>query len=159
MTDDLWTCPRCGARFVTRNLWHGCGNYSIDGFFEGRPPRLRELYDAYVGFLEAIGPFDQVPTKTRIAFMVRVRFLAVNRVRKDGLGCHLWLKRRIDSPRFTKVEQLGRTDWIHHAVIRSEDDLDQELASWIGEAYNVGRQAHVVIGSEAPDVSGTPPVG
>src|SRR5262249_33103523 len=23
----LWTCPRCGARLVTRNLWHSCGRF------------------------------------------------------------------------------------------------------------------------------------
>jgi hypothetical protein len=35
--EDLWTCPRCGARFVTRNMPHGCGEYPVDGFFEGKP--------------------------------------------------------------------------------------------------------------------------
>jgi Domain of unknown function (DUF5655) len=122
---------------------HGCGDHTIDGFFEGKPAVLRSLYDALVTFVGRNGPFEQVPTKTRIAFMVRVRFLAVNRVRSDGLGFHLWLKRRIDSPRFTKVKRLGRSDHLHHVVIRSEEDLDQELAGWIGEAYEVGRQAHL----------------
>lgn len=107
---DLWKCPRCGARFVTRNMSHGCGEYSVDGFFEGRSPSARELYDAPVRVIAELGPFEQVPTKTRIAFMVRVRFAAVNRVRRDGLACHVWLKRRIRSPRFTKVELLGRND-------------------------------------------------
>jgi hypothetical protein len=32
-------------------------------------------------------------------------------------------------------------------VIRSEDDLDEELAGWIGEAYDVGRQAHLLGGT------------
>ena len=71
---DLWTCPRCGARFVTANMWHGCGDYTVDGFFEGKPARLRELYDAWAALVGEFGPFDQVPTKSRIAFMVRVRF-------------------------------------------------------------------------------------
>ena len=140
---DLWKCPRCGARFVTRNMSHGCGEYSVDGFFEGRSPSARELYDALVRVLAELGPFEQVPTKTRIAFMVRVRFAAVNRVRRDGLVCHVWLKRRIHSPRFTKVELLGRNDWIHHLVIRSEEDLDDEFRRWMREAYEVGRQTHL----------------
>ena len=146
MTDelpDLWTCPRCGARFVTPNMSHGCGDYTVDGFFEGKPARPRELYDALVAFVGRSGPFEQVPTKTRIAFMVRVRFLAVNRVRADGLACHLWLKRAIDSPRFTKVERFGRSDRIHHFVLRDERELDDELDGWVREAYDVGRQAHL----------------
>lgn len=140
---ELWTCPRCGARFVTRNLWHGCGDYSIDGFFEGAPARLRELYDAWVSLVGEFGPFEQVPTKSRIAFMVRVRFAGVVRVRKDGLLCGFWLKRRIDSPRFSKVEHLGRTDWIYQFVLRDEDELDDEVRDWIREAYDVGRQTHL----------------
>lgn len=122
---------------------HGCGEYTVDGFFEGEPTRLRPLYDTLVALVGELGPFEQVPTKTRIAFMVRVRFAAVNRVRKDGLVCHIWLKRRIESPRFTKVELVGRTDWIHHFVLRSEAELDSELRGWMGEAYDVGRQAHL----------------
>jgi hypothetical protein len=142
-TGDLWTCPRCGARFVTRNMSHGCGEYSVDGYFEGKPARFRRLYDALVALVGELGPSEKVPTKTRIAFMVRVRFAAVNRVRKDGLVCHIWLKRRIESPRFTKVELLGPSDWIHHFVLRSEAELDDELRGCIREAYDVGRQAHL----------------
>jgi len=142
--DDLWTCPRCGARFVTRNMSHGCGEYSVDGFFDGTPTAARALYEALVHVVGELGPFEQVPTKTRIAFMVRVRFAAVNRVRRDGsLVCHVWLKRRVKSPRFTKVELLGRSDWVHHFVLGSEADLDEEFRSWIREAYDVGRQTHL----------------
>jgi hypothetical protein len=38
---------------------------------------------------------------------------------------------------------LGRTDWVHHFVLRSEADLDDELRSWMREAYDVGRQTHL----------------
>jgi hypothetical protein len=125
-------------------MLHGCGEYTVDGFFEGKPPEARSLYDALVGVIGELGPFEQVPTKTRIAFMVRVRFAAVNRVGGDGsLVCHVWLKRRIESPRFTKVELLGRTDWVHHFVLASEAELDEELRSWMREAYDVGRQTHL----------------
>jgi len=124
-------------------MWHGCGDYSVEGFFEGKPARLRELYDAYVRFVEEIGPFEQVPTKTRIAFMVRVRFAGVVRLRKDGLVCGFWLKRRIASPRLTKVEHLERADWIYEFVLRSPEELDDEVREWLREAYAVGRQTHL----------------
>ena len=65
---DLWTCPRCGARFVSRNMSHGCGDYTVDGYFEGTPAAARELYNALVWTIDVTGPFEQVPTKTRIAF-------------------------------------------------------------------------------------------
>ena len=24
---EIWICPRCGARLVSRNLWHSCGQF------------------------------------------------------------------------------------------------------------------------------------
>jgi hypothetical protein len=39
----LWTCPRCGAKFVGRNMWHGCGDYSVEGFLEGKGEHARTL--------------------------------------------------------------------------------------------------------------------
>lgn len=105
-------------------MWHGCGDYTVDGFFEGKAARLRELYDAWVALVGEFGPFEQVPTKSRIAFMVRVRFAGVARVRKDGLVWGFWLKRQILSHRFSKVEHLGKRDWIYQFVLRSEDELE-----------------------------------
>ena len=128
---------------MTRNMWHGCGEYTVDGFFEGKPARLRELYDAWVALVGEFGPFEQVPTKSRIAFMVRVRFAGVARLRSDGLVCSFWLKRRVDSTRFSKRELLGRSDWVYRFVLRDEDELDDEVRGWIREAYEVGRQAHL----------------
>jgi hypothetical protein len=29
-------CPRCGARLVTRNLWHSCGTFTLEGLFPGQ---------------------------------------------------------------------------------------------------------------------------
>lgn len=76
--------------------------------------------------------------------MVRVRFAGVARLRSDGLVCSFWLKRLVDSPRFSKRELLGRSDWVYHFVLRDEDELDDEVRSWIREAYEVGRQAHLM---------------
>ena len=32
----LWTYPKCGYRFVTRNMWHSCSNYSRDDHFKDK---------------------------------------------------------------------------------------------------------------------------
>lgn len=74
--------------------------------------------------------------------MMRVRFAGVVRLRKDGLVCGFWLKRRIDSPRFTKVEHLGRTDWIYQFVLRARTSSTTRC-DWIREAYDVGCQTHL----------------
>ena len=75
--------------------------------------------------------------------MVRVRFAGVVRLRKDGLVCGFWLKRRIASPRLTKIEHLERADWIYEFLLRSPEELDDEVREWLREAYDVGRQRHL----------------
>jgi hypothetical protein len=53
------------------------------------------------------------------------------------------LKRRISSPRFSRVELLGKRDWVYQFVLRNEEELDGEVRGWIREAYDVGRQTHL----------------
>jgi hypothetical protein len=57
--------------------------------------------------------------------------------------CGFWLKRKVDSPRSTKRELLGRTDRVYQFVLRDEAELDHEVRGWIREAYDVGRQTHL----------------
>ena len=39
--DLLWRCPKCGHRFVTRNIWHSCGHYRLADHFEGKASLVR----------------------------------------------------------------------------------------------------------------------
>ena len=84
-----------------------------DEFFGGREPQ-RALYRAFRAFVERCGPIKVNINKTRISFQARARFASVNRVTRDGLACHLWLKRRIESPRFTRIEHLPPGDYVHN---------------------------------------------
>src|SRR5512132_4594183 len=76
----LWTCPKCGRRFVGKNMWHACGNYSVEGFLEGKGARARELFEGFERLIAACGPYEVAPAKTRVAFMGRVRFAGVHHV-------------------------------------------------------------------------------
>jgi hypothetical protein len=140
-TRPLWTCPNCGNKFVTRNLWHSCVIVPLERHFEGRP-RARQLFDAYLAALESQGDVTIVSSKTRIAFMTRVRFAGCQ-VRKDWLLAGFWLARKVDSPRFSKVEYLGPKAWVYYLPIRDEPDLDEEFLSWLAEARRVGNQEHL----------------
>ena len=134
----LWTCPDCGKQYVTRNMWHSCVVVPLESHFVGRP-RARELFDAYVAVLEREGPVTISVSKTRIEIMTRARFTGAV-VRRDYLRSSLWLKRRVDSPRFVKIEHFGGDDWGHYFAIRDEADIDDELVSLLREARKVGDQ-------------------
>jgi hypothetical protein len=73
----LWVCPRCGHQLAGRNMWHSCGNYDLEHHFEKRPPLVRDLFDRLRAVIEEIGPVTVEPQKTRIVFLVRVRFAGV----------------------------------------------------------------------------------
>ena len=62
-------CPRCGRRFVGRNMWHACGDYSVEGFLDGKGARARELFEGFERLIAACGPYEVAPAKTRVAFM------------------------------------------------------------------------------------------
>jgi len=137
----LWTCPKCGKSFVTRNMWHSCGRYTVDQFFEGKSHRARELFGKYVEFVRQIGPFSLSPNKASISFQVRARFAGVQKAGEDHIVAGFWLKRRIESPRFTRVELIPPDNWVYRFIVRDEKDLDGEALSWLKEAYQVGAQS------------------
>jgi hypothetical protein len=118
---------------------HSCYVGTVDAFF-AEHTYLRPLFDALVRFVETIGPFEVEVAKTRITFMIRTRFAGVDRLRRDGLVVHIWLKRTIESPRFSRIDHYPRNDSVYQLIVRSEDDLDDELHGWLEEAYRVGEQ-------------------
>ncbi len=135
----LWRCRRCGHRFVTRNMWHSCSNHSLAYHFRGRDPTLRRVFDHYLAFVRSLGPVTVIPQATRITFQARVRFAGAV-VRKQWIEGGLWLKRRVDDPRFTRVEHYGRNDWVYRFRLQHAADLDGALKTYLCEAYAVGRQ-------------------
>jgi hypothetical protein len=136
----LWKCPNCGKRFVTPKMWHSCARHTVTGFFAGKSAKVKSLYRAYVKFARQLGPFTIDPAKTRISFQGRVRFAGVAGVTKDALIIGFWLKRRIDNPRFARVEHIPPRDWVYRVRIADMKELDAELLGWLREAYDVGQQ-------------------
>jgi hypothetical protein len=139
-TSDLWTCPDCGKRFVTRNMSHSCGLHTVAQFMEGKGPRAWAYWDRLQEAMATCGPYSIVANKSRLEFMVRVRFAGMDAVSERGTSFSFWLKERLDSPRFRKVVLYGRTDWVHHIRVESLDELDEEVMGWLCRSYQVGCQ-------------------
>jgi hypothetical protein len=138
----LWTCPKCGHRFVTRNIWHSSGRYDLEDHFMGRAPEVRETFDRLVAAVADCGPVTVYAQKTRIVFMVRVRFGGVI-ARRRWLYFSLWLTRRIDHPRLDRVDEYGPNSFGHRFRLSHPHEVDSDLTSIICEAYLVGRQDHL----------------
>jgi hypothetical protein len=79
--------------------------------------------------------------KTRVVFMVRVRFAGVY-PRKSYFLAGFALRRRLRNRRIRRVEEYSPRFIGHLLAIRSENDLDAELKNWLRESFAVGRQEH-----------------
>jgi hypothetical protein len=135
----LWRCPKCGHRFVTKNLWHSCGRYRLADHFEGKPRVVRQTFDRLVATAKECGPVTVYAQKTRIVIQGRVRFAGVV-VRRGWVDAGLWLKRRVDHPCLARVESFGRLGYGHHFRLEQPSDIDAALAVLVREAYAIGQQ-------------------
>ena len=100
------------------------------------------LYRELLARVRRCGPVTVLPEKTRIAFQVRMSFMAVAPRQMHLIG-HFVFARRVPSPRFQKIETMSPRNHVHHFCLERPDELDAEFEGWIREAYAVGRQEHL----------------
>jgi hypothetical protein len=117
-------------------MWHACGDFSVEGFLEGKGPRARALFEAFEQMVAACGPYEVAPAKTRVAFMGRVRFAGVNAISDRGMTISFALPRPLDDPRIRKVEHIAKGWHGHWMRITRTEELDDELLGWLRESYH-----------------------
>lgn len=131
----VWVCPKCGARLVSRNLWHSCGRFTLEALFDGAQPGVLELARKYVQLLRSLGDVQVIPQKTRLVCVARVRFAGLY-PHKSGFRVGFALRRRLSSGRIVKTTDYGPRWRGHFVDVRSDDDLDDELRTWLQEAHD-----------------------
>lgn len=137
----LWRCQECGRSFANRNQSHACGRHELQDHFEGKSPEIRALFDAVVALIRSIGPVRVLPEKTRIAFQVRMSFAQVT-PRQRWLDGHVVLARRLEHPRFRKIQTFSPRNHLHAFRLINLGEVDAEFRAWMEEAYRVGEQQH-----------------
>jgi hypothetical protein len=138
----LWICPKCGHAFVSRNIFHSCRRLELGHPFRAKPPEIRRLFDRFRALVESNGPVRLIPYENRVGFMVQVRFAGAT-PRKGWLDVSFWLTKRLEGPRFRRVETISPRAHIHTVRITEPSQLDSELAGWIREAYAIGCRRHL----------------
>jgi hypothetical protein len=132
----LWRCPKCGARLVSRNLWHSCGQFTIEALFASSGPGVLALAKRFVRILRSLGDVQVIPQKTRLVAVARVRFAGLQ-PRKDhflvAFALHRWLR----SARIVKTVDYGPRWRGHYVRVQSADDLDDQLRGWLQESHDV----------------------
>ena len=137
MKSELWKCPACGHRFVTRNLWHSCSRHRITEHFTGKDYDLRNLFREFRNRIRTFGPVTVYAQKTRIVFQVQVRFVSVQ-VRKHWLDVGIWLTRQRQHSNLKRIESLMPRAHIHHFRLNNVSQMDENFIALLKESYLVG---------------------
>ena len=147
----LWICPKCGRGFANRNQFHFCSNRGLDEHFISREPQVVATFRQLLAAAEKSGPVTVVPEKTRIAFQVRMSFAAFT-LRRRWVDGHVVLARRLESPRFRRVDVISPRNQVHLFRLENPSEVDKEVERWLAEAYSVGEQRHL---GRRPQASGS----
>ncbi|MGQ0733585.1 MAG: hypothetical protein ACT4QD_08025 [Acidobacteriota bacterium] len=140
----LWTCPKCGAKLVTRNMAHSCGRATLADWKARMGPLAKARYERFESLIAACGPYHVAPAKTRIAFMALVRFAGITKLTEDEMICSFALPAPLTSPRFVKVEQVVPGWWVHRLRIDDLAELDGQVQRWLCRSYRVmGLRQHL----------------
>ncbi|MGH9814410.1 MAG: DUF5655 domain-containing protein, partial [Candidatus Acidiferrales bacterium] len=139
----LWRCPKCGNYFVSRNLPHSCVRVPLESHFTGKDPIVRKTFNALLAALRKNGPVRVVSSKTRITFMVRMRFSGAHpkRQRLDG---GFALLRPARHPAIRRAYRFPGTQlYAHEFRLTHPDQIDAGLRALLAESYQVGQQKHL----------------
>jgi hypothetical protein len=117
--------------------------WTVDDHLAGQPEASIELYRQFVRLVEACGPFSYAVSKTSITFKGTRRGFAGARPTSQGLRGYLDLQRGVEDPRISNVSPYTRRLFVHHFRVTAPEELDEEFAGWVREAYAVGAGAHV----------------
>ena len=138
----MWTCPRCGRAFANRNQSHACGSLDLGRHLAGKDPEVVAIYLRLLELVERNGPVTVLAEKTRIAFQVRMSFAAFT-LRRHWVDGHVVLARRLEHPRFRRIESFSPRNHLHQFRLARLEEADEEVAAWLAEAYRVGEQRHL----------------
>lgn len=133
---QLWKCANCGRSFAKRNQWHSCLAHGVDHHFRGKNPRLRKTYDLLIKRLRQLGPLRVDAVKSSINLASKYHFGGVS-VRKDTLRLGFLSDEVIEHPRILRTERLGPRRVGHVVALRSAEDVDGRLMSWLKKAYTL----------------------
>src|ERR1700680_3359472 len=135
----LWICPKCGRGFANRNQSHFCSNVRLGAACAGRDPQVVATFGRLVAAAEKSGPLKVLPEKTRIAFQVRMSFAAFT-LRRRWVDGHVVLARRLESPRFRRIDFISPLNQVHVFRLHQPAEVDAEVERWRAEGALGGVQ-------------------
>jgi Domain of unknown function (DUF5655) len=117
--------------------------WTVEDHLRGKPPVSVALYLRFVQLVAACGPFTYAVAKTTITFKGSRRGFAGARPTERGLTAYLDLTRQVTDPRIISSSPYTKRLFTHQVRLTRLEELDDDFAALIGEAYAVGAGAHL----------------
>lgn len=114
-------------------------------FFSGQPEQVLALYLTLEAVLRNLLPgHETLVQKSQITWKNRHVFGCVSIPRKaahrPGLTVTFGLGRQETDPRIAAWAEPYPGRWTHHVIVRDPEDIDQQLLSWLAEAYTFSNE-------------------
>ena len=113
---------------------------TLDDFFAGQE-ESRIIFEALRSKLDAVGKAELRVTKSQVAFRRRRAFAwawmpgTYLRGRNAPLVLTISLRRKDPSTRWKEIVEPTPGRFTHHLELRSPTDIDDEVRSWLQEAF------------------------
>ena len=117
--------------------------WTVEDHLRSKPPAVVALYRRLVELVQACGPFEYAVSKTGITYKGSPRGYAGAKPKADSLDGYLDLQRRLQDPRIRRAAPYTKRLVVHQFRISAPEQLDEEFAGWVREAYQVGQGEHL----------------
>jgi hypothetical protein len=117
--------------------------WTIERHLESKPEKIVALYNRFIQLADACGPFVYSVAKTAITLKGSRRGFAGATLRKSSLTGYLDLQRPLIDPRIQRSNPYTKRLFVNRFRVVRLDELDDEFAAWLREAYAVGQGAHL----------------
>jgi hypothetical protein len=130
-----WRCPKCGREFSHRSNYHSCGNYTVEGYLQGKNPAAIALFKQAIHIAEKIAPITLSAGKTQIS--VRAESLSTFMmvfVAGRQIGGYIFLPREIPAPFVRKISAASSRRHVHHFRINDPAMFTAQFTDMLAEA-------------------------
>jgi hypothetical protein len=118
--------------------------WTVERHLRDKPEHVVAMYEQFIRLAEACGPFGYSVAKSAITLKGSRRGFAGVTPRQASLTGYLDLQRRVVDARIRRSSPYTKRLFVHHFRVVASEELDDEFAAWLGEAYAVGQGAHLV---------------
>lgn len=114
--------------------------HSTPGMVQWKNQTGRDLYQWLLEKLDQLGPIQKTVKEISVALENRKVFASVL-IRNRSIKLVLRTDYKITNPRILSMERVAEKIYDHTILVESRDDIDEELMSWLEEAYRTSNQA------------------